>query len=170
MNYDKCGIAYTNTDELCDLLYVNPDLNLSKFLVTDPMTYNTSVNKMFADMPMLKLYNFGGMEPDDLDQALQANWHMPDEYKTLDIAQWVLDQCTTEAELQRCGEELLLYQERELFVLLQYMKYLVDTMRANGVVWGVGRGSSVSSFVLYKIGVHKINSLFYDLDPREFLK
>jgi DNA polymerase-3 subunit alpha len=95
---------------------------------------------------------------------------MPNEYYILDIAAWVLDQCEGEAELQRAGEELLLFQERDAFMLLRYMKYLVDTMRANNVVWGVGRGSSVSSFVLFKLGVHKINSLYYDLDPREFLK
>jgi DNA polymerase-3 subunit alpha len=95
---------------------------------------------------------------------------MPDNYYEIDIAAWVLDQCKGEAELQRAGEELLLFQERDAFMLLRYMKYLVDTMRANNVVWGVGRGSSVSSFVLFKLGVHKINSLYYDLDPREFLK
>jgi DNA polymerase-3 subunit alpha len=95
---------------------------------------------------------------------------MPDEYKNMDIAAWILGQCSGAAELQRCGEELLMYQERNLFPLLCYLKYLVDTMNAHRIVWGVGRGSSVASFVLYKIGVHRINSLYYDLDIREFLK
>lgn len=104
------------------------------------------------------------------DQKCQANWRMPDEYKNLDIASYVLSLCENEAELQRCGEELLLYQERGLFNLLQYLKYLVDTMRENRVIWGVGRGSSVASFVLYKLGVHKINSLYYKLNIREFLR
>jgi DNA polymerase III alpha subunit len=95
---------------------------------------------------------------------------MPNEYKNFDIAKYVLDQCKTEEEMQRAGQELLLYQEREMFVLLKYLKYLVDTMRNNNIVWGVGRGSSVSSFVLFLIGVHKINSLYYGLDIDEFLK
>jgi DNA polymerase III alpha subunit len=81
-----------------------------------------------------------------------------------------LDQCQTDAELQRVGKELLLYQERDLFGLLRYLKYFVDTMRANGVVWGLGRGSSTASYVLYLIGVHRINSLYYDLPIEEFLK
>jgi len=100
----------------------------------------------------------------------QANWHMPQEYKTLDIAQHVLELCNNEAELQRCGHELLLYQERDLFDLLKYLKYLVDTMKQNNVIWGVGRGSSVASYVLYKLGVHRIDSMFYDLQPEEFLR
>ena len=97
-------------------------------------------------------------------------WHMPEEYKQLDIADYILGLCTTEAELQRCGEELLLYQERDLFNLLKYLKYLVDTMIENKIIWGVGRGSSVASYVLYKLGVHRINSMFYNLDVHEFLR
>jgi len=100
----------------------------------------------------------------------QTNWHMPDEYKILDIAAHILGLCESEAELQRCGEELLLYQERKLFDLLRYLKYLVDVMSANNVVWGVGRGSSVASYVLYKLGVHRIDSLYYNLDAHEFLR
>ena len=104
------------------------------------------------------------------DKEAQARWKMPEAYKQLDIAEYILGLCNTEAELQRCGHELLLYQERDLFNLLRYLKYFVDTMRSNGVVWGLGRGSSVASYVLYLIGVHKINSLYYDLDIGEFLK
>jgi DNA polymerase III alpha subunit len=95
---------------------------------------------------------------------------MPDEYKQLDIAQWLLDQCTKDEELQRVGTELLLYQERDLFPLLRQLKYVVDVWRKNNVVWGVGRGSSVASYILYLIGVHQINSLYYDLDIAEFLR
>ena len=169
MKYDQCGIAYTDSTELCDMLYRNPTLDLSRFKITDPTQYNSSVRKLFAAMPIIEAYS-SNFDVDEFDQTLQAHWYMPDEYYEIDIAAWVLDQCKGEAELQRAGEELLLFQERDAFMLLRYMKYLVDTMRANNVVWGVGRGSSVSSFVLFKLGVHKINSLYYDLDPREFLK
>lgn len=100
----------------------------------------------------------------------QQHWHMPDSYKNMDIAKHVLDLCHTEAELQRCGAELLLYQEKNLFDLLKYLKYLVDVMQENKIVWGVGRGSSVSSYVLYKLSVHKIDSLYYNLDITEFLR
>jgi DNA polymerase III alpha subunit len=106
----------------------------------------------------------------EFDAANQNSWYMPQEYKDFDIAQYVLELCKTQEELQRVGQELLLYQDRNLFMLLRFMKYLVDTLRKNNIVWGVGRGSSVASFVLYLIGVHKINSLYYDLDITEFLK
>ena len=60
--------------------------------------------------------------------------------------------------------------DRDMTDLLRYMVYLVDFMRENNIVWGVGRGSSVASYVLYLIGVHKINSIRYNLDWREFLR
>jgi DNA polymerase III alpha subunit len=81
-----------------------------------------------------------------------------------------LDHCDTDTKLQRVGQELLMYQERDLFNLLRYLKYFVDTMKKNNVVWGLGRGSSVSSYVLYLIGVHRIDSMYYDLDIEEFLR
>jgi DNA polymerase III alpha subunit len=121
-------------------------------------------------VPTIFQYVTSDVSIEDFDTANQNNWHMPNEYKNFDIAKYVLDQCKTEEEMQRAGQELLLYQEREMFVLLKYLKYLVDTMRNNNIVWGVGRGSSVSSFVLFLIGVHKINSLYYGLDIDEFLK
>jgi hypothetical protein len=95
---------------------------------------------------------------------------MPKEYYDLDIAKWVLDQCQGEAELQRAGDELLKFHDRGIFPLLKYLKYLVDTMRKHNIVWGVGRGSSVASFVLFLLGIHRINSLYYGLSIDEFLK
>lgn len=106
----------------------------------------------------------------EFHQQQQSRWHMPDEYKDLDIASHVLSLCSTQEELQRCGQELLLYQEKNLFDLLRYLKYLVDVMIKNDIIWGVGRGSSVASFVLYKMGIHRINSLYYNLDIHEFLR
>jgi DNA polymerase III alpha subunit len=104
------------------------------------------------------------------DQQNQSQWYMPKEYKKLDIAEHVLNLCTTPEQLQRAGHELLLYQEKNLFDLLRYLKYLVDVMKENRIIWGVGRGSSVSSYVLYLLEVHRIDSMFYDLDPTEFLR
>jgi len=172
MNYDPYGQAYTDTRELCDLLYQNPELDLSRFRVVDSLPYNTAVMQTFSGFPQVKQYTTPREEiPLELFHwGLQQMWYMPDEYKELDIAQHILSLCKTDSELQRVGEELLLYQERDLFNLLRYLKYFVDTMRANSVVWGLGRGSSVASYVLYLLGVHRIDSLFYDLSIEEFLK
>lgn len=98
------------------------------------------------------------------------NWFIPESYKDMDIKSWVLSQCKTPEELERVSLELELYQQHGMIPVLNTMKYIVDTLRANNVVWGVGRGSSVASYVLYLIGVHKINSIKYSLPIDEFFK
>ena len=95
---------------------------------------------------------------------------MPDEYKKLNIVDHIVSLCTTDEELNRVATELLLYEERNLFDLLRYLKYMVDIFKKHDVVYGIGRGSSTSSYVLYLLGVHKINSIKYELDITEFLK
>ena len=162
--------TYTDSKELCDLLYKNPKLDISLFQVDDSIEYNRSVAELHAELDLLDSYHNIDMSIEEFDRALQSNWRMPKEYKDLDIAEYVLGLCQQEHELQRVGQELLLYQERDLFDLLRYLKYLVDTLRKNNVVWGVGRGSSVASYVLFLLGVHKIDSLYYNLDIEEFLK
>lgn len=131
---------------------------------------NINSDLELTDIPDFIEYVTSTETVEQFDQRLQSNWHMPDEYKNLDIASWILDQCHTSSQRQRVGQELLLYVDRNLFPLLQYLKYLVDTMRKHNIVWGVGRGSSVASYVLYLIGVHKIDSLFFDLSIEEFLR
>lgn len=170
MKYDKYGRTFADSDELCDLLYKNPDLDLSLFLVEDPQDFNKSRSELHAEVPSLKGYVTLSDSVEWFDERFQSKWKMPDEYKELDIAAYVLGLCTADYELQRVGEELLLFQERNAFDLLRYMKYLVDTLRKNNIVWGVGRGSSVASYVLFLLGVHKINSIYYNLDIDEFLK
>jgi len=171
MKKDLFGVCYFSEQDVCRALYMDPGLDLTRFLLEDPVPYNQAVLELFSDLPQLHAYRkSNAIDLAQFDQALQEQWQMPKEYQEMDIVSWILDQCKQDAELQRCGEELLLYQERDLVDLLRYLKYLVDTMRKNNIVWGVGRGSSVASYVLYLIGVHRINSLFYDLDPHEFLK
>jgi DNA polymerase III alpha subunit len=95
---------------------------------------------------------------------------MPAEYKNFEIVGFLLDQTTNETEYQRVVEELDLFYQHDMVDLLIYLKYLVDTMKENNVVWGVGRGSSVASYCLYLLGIHRINSIKYGLDIREFFK
>lgn len=170
MKTDSYGVAHVTTDELCEMLYQTPSLQLTNFTVDDPEWFNQSVKSLFYEIVPLRKYRLNSMPIPEFDAANQAEWFMPDTYKQMDIAMWILSLCKSDEELQRVGKELLLYQERELFDLLRFMKYFVDTMRKNNVVWGVGRGSSVASYVLYLIGVHKIDSIYYDLDIDEFLK
>ena len=168
MNKDIYGQHVFTERDLFDLYLTNPELSLKNTLVVDTIKFDPELN--IEQIPQLIEYTLNEKSIEQFDEDCRSRWFIPKEYNDFDIAQFVLAQCKTDAELQRAGEELLLYQERDMFILLKYLKYLVDTLRANNIVWGVGRGSSVASFVLYLIGIHRINSLYYDLPITEFLK
>jgi len=110
----------------------------------------------------------------DVDHSKEFN--IPEYYRNIDIDSFVKSRINPQLGQNlkiitaRVDMELELYKARNLYPILQLMIYIVDTMRKNDLVWGVGRGSSVASYVLYLLGVHKINSLQYNLDIKEFLK
>lgn len=168
MNVDQYGQIILNESDLCQIYLHDPDKKIKNCLVQDPITFSDELE--LEHKPVIKNYVLETMSIQQFDERMFAQWKMPQEYQDMDIAKWLLDQCQSDVERQRVGEELLLFLDRNMFPLLKYLKYLVDTMRKYNVVWGVGRGSSVSSYVLYLIGVHKINSIYYDLDIHEFLK
>lgn len=173
MIQNKFGEMIFNEDDVCDLLMQGRTVDSLKHMKVDASVDLEKASLLLDCIPALinhKTLNDERESLEEFDSRLQQTWHMPDSYKDMDIAQYVLNQCDSEAELQRCGQELLLFQERGLFELLKFLKYLVDTMTKNRVIWGVGRGSSVASYVLYKLKVHRIDSLYYNLDPAEFLR
>ena len=169
MKTDSHGQIILTENDLCDLYMRDPTRTIKNCLVDKEINLD---NIFLSDenLPTLVKYVDTKMSTQEFDEHNQSQWQMPIEYQEMDIAKWVLDQCKNEEELQRAGDELLKFHERNMFPLLQYLKYLVDTMRRNTIVWGVGRGSSVASYVLYLIGIHRINSLYYQLSVDEFLK
>jgi len=173
MIQNKFSELVFSENDVCNLLMQGRTVDSLKNVVVDQTVDIEHLARLVEHPDSLLTWSFpysAETSVPEFHATQQMTWHMPDEYKTLDIAVHVLGLCESEAELQRCGQELLLYQERDLFNLLRYLKYLVDVMKQNRVIWGVGRGSSVASYVLYKLGVHRIDSMYYNLDINEFLR
>lgn len=170
MRTDQYGQMIYNEDDLVDMIMRGITLDHLSAVIVEPGVSLERASAYLQQVPELVEYAFTIMPVEEFDQFKQNIWHMPEEYKNLDIAEHILSLCDSDTKLQRCGQELLLFQERNLFDLLRYLKYLVDTMRSHNMIWGVGRGSSVASYVLYLLGVHRIDSIYYDLEPTEFLR
>jgi len=156
--------------ELIDYLYENPDMDISQLVVDVQDQFNQAVELLHSETTKSIDGTVPDLDVENYHKTLQSNWHMPNEYKKFDIAEWLIKQCVTDHEMNRVAQELIVFQDRDLLDLLRFLKYLVDTCRKNNIVLGVGRGSSVSSFVLFLLGVHKINSIYYNLDFREFMR
>lgn len=118
--------------------------------------------------------HFGEIKTATEPQYLNVNWFeywtTPEPYALMDIETYIFDRCKTEKEVARVQEELVLFEERHMYPVLKHLVYLTDHWRTNNILWGVGRGSSVGSFVLYLIGINRINPLEFDLGIEEFLK
>lgn len=110
---------------------------------------------------------------------LDYNWNIPEKYRCMDIKLYLLDKLQQiddcdDVELKnrvtRTLHELGVFTKAGLIPLLQCLIYIIDTFVERQVVWGVGRGSSVSSYVLYLIGVHDIDCMLFNLPFSDFMK
>jgi DNA polymerase III alpha subunit len=172
MKTDHLGQMIFSEDDCVNMLMRGHSMQVDGMLVDATVDLETAAG-LLENVPTLVKYNELSLQAvaiEDFDRMCQSQWLMPDKYKHMDIAEYVLGLCESEAALQRVGEELLLYQAHDLFDLLRYLKFLVDIMKQNNLIWGVGRGSSVASYVLYLLEVHRIDSLHYNLDIAEFLR
>jgi DNA polymerase III alpha subunit len=169
MYLDKYSNPVFNEQDLFDAIYNGYQFNVNDTMIVERTDAVKELEKQigFRFVPPYEPH----FDVADYDQACQSNWLMPDEYKTLDIEMWVREQTPPwDPESTRVEEELAEFKSRNMLDLLRWLKYFVDTSRSNNVLWGVGRGSSVASYVLYIIGVHKINPIKHNLDWREFLR
>jgi DNA polymerase III alpha subunit len=175
METDLYGQVSISPQEAFECIYSKKNLNFDNVYIDDNSTiekFNLAVKINADPMDLLQSLPNPTISVEQFDTNLQDNWFMPEGYKStsFDIVTWLLDKCTTEIEKNRVLEELQLFAQHDMIELLCYLRYLVDIMQQNNIIWGVGRGSSVSSYILFLIGVHRINSIKYDLDIQEFLK
>jgi DNA polymerase III alpha subunit len=172
MKITEYGQVILNAQEVFDALYSGKITSLEKVFLDNPdacKVFNESVRKNADRVELCKVFLEPTVSMEEFDKDNQAQWFMPDDYCP-NLVEMLYSMCTTPEQTERVNIELELYIQHGMFDLLYYLKYLVDTMRENNIVWGVGRGSSVASYVLYLIGIHKVDSIKYELDIHEFLK
>ena len=168
MRLDKYSNPIFNEQDLFEALYKGHQFSVGNTMLVERTEaikeLETQIGFKFLD-PYETHF-----EISDYDAACQSNWNMPDEYRTYDIVDWLYCKCSTIEQKNRVTEELTAFAERDMMLLLKWLKYFVDTCEKERVVWGIGRGSSVASYVLFLIGVHNIDSIKYNLDWQEFLR
>lgn len=176
------GIRYSFDDT-----YIVDPLIIEK----DPFTLARLQRKVFVSelTPTVKAYNQMVMadgkiaEKIDFDDSVivAEEWKMPEEYKNMSLKdiscrlldrqeELQLDDDQYDVRIARIKSELFAYKDINKLDMIRLMCYVVDAMSAAKQIWGVGRGSSVSSYVLFLIGVHDIDSVKYDLDFTDFVK
>ena len=166
---NETGDCIFTEQDAIDLLYTNPDFDISKLFFNNIEHYNQSIKNTGIDLPKIKKV-VDNLDVATFDQQQINNWYMPQKYYEINVLQWLLDKCQNDEEKMRVQTEYSLFEKKKFIRVLQFLIYFIDTLRANNIIWGVGRGSSVASFCLFLIGVHKINPFQYNLDYTEFLR
>lgn len=167
---DQHGQVVFDENYLCELLYKNQTIDFSKIQMHEPDKFNAGNKKLHAGLPVIKKYQSLTVDLSTFDTDNQNKWLMPEQYKNFDIENWLYSKCSDSESIKRVEQELELYRQTNLLNLLKYIKYLVDTMTNKNILWGVGRGSSTSSYILYLIGLHMVDPLKYNIPIEEFFK
>ena len=83
----------------------------------------------------------------------------------------MLNYTPTQIELavNRVARELAEFERRGLFDLLRVIIYVMDRFSETNQVYGVGRGSSCASFILFLLGLHAVDPILFDVDLEEFM-
>jgi DNA polymerase III alpha subunit len=152
---------YIDDNEIVELMLANRQVKILPSNKTSFQQFESTCKKYGLDVPF-KLAS---------DRS-DIHWAMPVEYENLDIQDYInkLHPDLTAAQWMRVAEELYEFEKRNLVDLLRFLCYFVTILRSNNIVYGVGRGSSIASYVLYLIGIHRIDSYKFNLDIKEFLK
>lgn len=172
INTDKFSRPLVDENQGLELLYKGEKLDGINFEPTkDIQAYNYLCQEL--ELHPLSILSSLNITVEQFHKQLQDNWFIPEHYKSLDIEEYIskkLPKNVSKEAVERISIELEMYKARNLYPVLKVLIYIIDTMRKHDIVWGVGRGSSVASYVLYILGIHKVDSLKYNLDIKEFLK
>lgn len=130
-------------------------------------------NAAVSDEDRLKL---AGLEPISFD----LSWQIPDKYKALDVDAYMqdafinrVDQAYTPEQFTAGAERLITemheFARRGMLDVLRTIIYVIDEMTRTDQVWGVGRGSSCASYVLYLLGLHVVDPIRFNVALEEFM-
>jgi len=167
------------------MLWFDGDSTVDAKYIINNITKGNIVDSLFVEELTDEIIQYNRLVPKSEKISVKSkfnnlsfDWNIPEEYKTLNVISYVADKLAQQSDSvddielreQRCAEELVIYKKMGLFDTLRTLIYIINTLIEKNIVWGVGRGSSVSSYVLYVIGVHDVDSFLYDLNIEDFLR
>ena len=140
---------------------------------------------ILSGVPVTKIVATTGSDDLDLFNALEEyqiprsktdnakfdlSWNIPVAYKIIDLKAFLLPFATAKGEkyVLRLTEELVEIDKRKLHDLFRTIIFIVDTLKHENKVWGVGRGSSCASLTLFLIGLHQVDPIKFNIDMTEF--
>jgi len=176
--------AASNNTELSDrILWYDGDSTIDESYIIKMVTDGVSTVGLFVTELSKDIKQYNTLVKGNNKITIKTDvhldpikWIIQKKYAVMDPIEYVTKIIETShnldnrvARLERVYQETILYEDMELIEMLRVLIYIINTLQTNSIVWGVGRGSSVSSYILYLIGVHDVDSYAYDLPIEDFL-
>lgn len=176
------------------IVWYDGDITVSSNTVADWLTNNKELKGIYVDTINSQIEQYNKFVPKEQQitrkqtvRDVNLNWNIPKEYANLDVKEHIIERLHQECEhnnynvgkiidyeasvrIHRVAQEIKLFEQYNMIDILRVLIYIINTLHQKNIVWGVGRGSSVSSYVLYLIGVHDVDSVQYGLDIHDFLR
>lgn len=165
MKLDEYKRPIFDYKDLSEFYYKGLDITDSMFEDSDELQKHNE-NCKINDYELATIYN-----PNDIF----TDFHKENQRKWLididvDIEKILYERCRTEVDRILVEYELTLFKKNDIMDILKMIHVVVETMKHNNILWGVGRGSSVASMCLFLLDVHMVDPAKYDLDIHEFIK
>jgi DNA polymerase III alpha subunit len=102
-------------------------------------------------------------------------WTIPKKYLDLDVAELCINaleekKLNSDVYIERLSWELLQMETKDMHQFVRCLLYVTHRFKEDGVLWGVGRGSSCASLIMYLLGINKVDPVKYNIPAEEFFK
>jgi DNA polymerase-3 subunit alpha len=174
-------LIQTNKDIQNAISYYNglsKDLNLRRVKINLPhVIYPSSIFKtIFQNEESLTIKDLLKYQKElsifnDIDTHYNLKEYKFKEYKLINnkIERYISTNNLTTDEKKRLIYEMKIIKKLNVENYILTVKKIVDMANKNNIPIGPGRGSAVGSFLVYKLGITKVNPLKYDLLFERFL-
>lgn len=176
--------SYKISQDNYDLFYDGSIVVNNFDTIVEFLQLGVNSNKIFVEKITPNIIKFNRFTTEKIRvkenlETFDITWNLPEKYINLNIES-LLEICL-EQDIKNCSEseqlirskryiqEINIFKSKELFPVLHVIHYVIDTFKLNNVVWGIGRGSCVSSYILYLLEVHDVDPITYELNIADFL-
>jgi len=159
------GVIGVAPDQVPEMLVRGIEISKLRVLTSDD---DVELFNSLSSDEKLKIYS------DVEDVKLSYKWLIPDEYMSIDLDVYVQNLIDTlPTEISEIGEirlqnELQEFKRRDMLDFLRTIIFIVSVLKSRNIICGVGRGSSCASYLLYKIGLHAVDCLKFNISLTEF--
>jgi DNA polymerase III alpha subunit len=161
---------------------VDPDSIVSYILRMSSETHG--IEKLYVTSITPEILAYNSISDHELKIKTECNvkfppeWKLPGQYKyDLNLEDYLIGLVDRiekddlyEKRVERLSTEIWMFKQLKLEDVLRTLIYVIDVMKEKKVIWGVGRGSSCSSYLLYLLGLHEVDSVKYDIEITDFIK